>query len=283
MMKNKTVIKTFNLLIIIYKNLSKVYALIEKNIKLNLRFKYSLLISFITPFFTIFLPLIIMSEIFKFKSQFGPWTISNFIVYQFVAYNVLLLRRIVNEFPSQFNVEKFWQTIYALIIAPSHYINLLLGIFFSQLILVSIPLIFFFILSYLFYPISFFTLISIIIIYLLIALIFSGIGIIIGIFAISNENISTLLSFCVTIIFLFSCLTYPFEMFPVYIQNLINLNPLYYIFDILRLAWIEDNIILTISKHFYNFLVLILCAIFLPFIGVYIFNKVYRKFGIVGY
>ena len=108
-------------------------------------------------------------------------------------------------------------------------------------------------------------------------------GIIIGIFAISKENYWHLLEFGLIIVFWFSCISYPFELFPELIQNVINLNPLYYIFDFLRLVWIEDNIGQSILLHPHNFLILIGLAVALPSIGVFIFNKIYKKYGIVGY
>ncbi|GAG84268.1 unnamed protein product [marine sediment metagenome] len=84
-------------------------------------------------------------------------------------------------------------------------------------------------------------------------------------------------------IFWFSCITYPYELFPVVLQNMINLNPLYYLFDLIRYAWLEDDILLTLSIHFINLVIMILIAVILPILGVIIFNKAYKKYGISGY
>lgn len=263
-------------------NLSKIFAITEKNIRLNLRFKYNVIFEFITPIFSVILPLIIMGTLFNFNEQYGPWTANNYFIYQFLAYNIILLKGLINEFPSQFRLEKFWQTLPGLIIAPFNRFNLLLGIFLSSVILKAIPLVFFILLSYIFYPISIFTLMFVILLFLLIALIFSGLGLILGVFAISNENIWRSLKFTINIFFLFSCITFPFYLFPEFIQNIINLNPLFYMFDIIRIAWIDNSIIQTISGYIFNFLILIIGSIALPSIGVVIFNKVYKKYGIVG-
>lgn len=229
------------------------------------------------------MPLIIMGQFLNFNSDFGPWGRDNYAVYQFLAYNIFLLQGIVTKFPAQLNQEKFWQTLPALIIGPFNRINLLFGIFFSHLILISIPFSIFFILALIILPISFMTIISILFFYLLLALTYSGIGLIIGIFAISKENMWQILTFIFSLIIWFSCVTYPFEIFPGILQDIINLNPFYHIFDFLRIVWFENNILTSIMNHINQFMILILCAISFPLIGVYIFNIIYRKYGIIGY
>ena len=149
--------------------------------------------------------------------------------------------------------------------------------------MVSIPFSIFFIWGIIVEPISITTILFILSTYFLIALIFSGIGLIFGIFAISNENIWQILSFLLMFVFWFSCISYPFEIFPKFIQDIVNLNPFYYIFDFLRITWINDNVFLTISSFPFHFITLIATSIVLPFIGVYAFNLVYKKYGITGY
>ena len=84
-------------------------------------------------------------------------------------------------------------------------------------------------------------------------------------------------------VFWLSCLTYPFEIFPGIIQQIINLNPLYHIFNILRMTWIENNIIFSISSHPLEYLILFSTVLIFPIISIYVFKKIYKKFGIVGY
>jgi ABC-type polysaccharide/polyol phosphate export permease len=149
--------------------------------------------------------------------------------------------------------------------------------------MIAFPFTFFLILGCIFQPISIGTIISVLIVYFLIALIFSGIGLILGIFAISNENIWNILQFLLLFVYWFSCITYPFEIFPEIIQNIMVLNPLYYIFDFLRLTWIQDvglNLIIIYPLHF---TFLLGTAILIPVIGVILFNVVYKKYGITGY
>ena len=179
----------------IKENLSQILALTEKNIKLRLRYKLGLIISYITYLVSIFTPLIVMGNLFQFRTDIGPWTSNNFLLYQFIAYNIMLLSGITEIFPGQFRNEKYWKTLPALIIGPFNRFNLLFGIFFSHVIMISIPFTVFLILSYIIYPISVFTLIVVLLIFFIIALVFSGIGLIMGVFAISNENIWNLLKF----------------------------------------------------------------------------------------
>ena len=223
-----------------------------------------------------------MGKIFEFNSNFGPWTLQNIIIFQITAYHIMLLQLIIESFPNHLREEKFWLTLSAIIIAPSNRFNLLLGMYISNLIIVSFPFVFFLILCVILFPISLITLFSIFLIYFFISLTFSGMGLTLGIFAISNENIWRIVVLLIKFGFLLSCITYPFEIFPEIIQNIINANPLYYMIDLVRLTWIENNIIETIILHPLHILILSTGSISLPIIGVFFFNLVYDKYGIVG-
>ncbi len=264
-------------------NLSQIFALTEKNIKLNLRFKYGIIFTYISPIVWILMPLIVLGQLFQFNDHFGSWTSENYFVYQFIAYNIFLLKGIIFEFPGQLRAEKFWKTLPALMIAPFNRFNLLFGIFLTRLFLISAPFIVFFVLGYIVIPISIPTLLFIIGIFFAIALIFSGIGLIFGVFAISNENIWNFLSFIFELVFWASCLSYPFEIFPEILQDVINLNPLYYIFDIIRFGWTDNNPMYTIISNPLSSFILFACLIIIPYIGVFIFNRIFKKYGIVGY
>ena len=268
---------------ILYDFVTKIIAITEKDLRLRLRFKYDVFVSFINPIISIVMPIIIIGQFLQYNANFGRWTETNYYIFILMAYNIILLESIIGEFPTQFMREKFWKTLPSLMIAPFNRFNLLFGIFFSHLIIISIPFTIIFILCYLIFPVSFLTILFVLLIYFIIAMIFSSLGLIIGSFAISKENISRFLSFSITIVFLFSCITYPFELFPGLFQKLINLNPLYYIFDFIRLAWIEDNLLITIMSHPIHLIILMITSFIVPILSIYIFNEVYKKFGIVGY
>ena len=264
-------------------NLSQILALTENNIKLKLRYKIELVMKYISPILLVFMPIIILRQFFVYNASFYPWTIDNFLVYLILAYDINLITQIISNFPQQFSREKFWQTLPGLLIAPINRINLLLGLLLSHLILISVPFIFFLVLCYIFFPISIITFIFIIIIFLCITLAISGIGLFFGVFAISNESIYHILNFGTSLIIWLSCVTYPIQVFPKTVQNVINLNPIYYILELLRLAWIEDNVITTVVNHSLHIYILIFFTILLPLLSVLLFNKVFKKYGIKGY
>ena len=264
-------------------NFSTIFTIAEKNVKIQLRFKFNLVYSIISPFLPIFMSLIILMRFFVADVTLGQWNDTNYLIFLFTAFNIELLRRIIQDFPDDFRLEKYWKTLPALMIAPFNKVHLLFGIMLSHLIIIAIPFAVFFLLTYMISPISILTIIFIILIYLLIDLIFSGIGLFLGVFAISKENFWRIFSIGLTVLFYASCVIYPFEIFPAEIQPIIQLNPFYHIFNILRITWLEDNLMFTITNYPFQFVILIGTAIIVPLIAIYVFNKIYDKFGIVGY
>jgi len=264
-------------------NFSRIFTIAEKNVKIQLRFKFNLYYSIISPFLPIIMSFVILLKFFNADVSIGKWDEINYLVFLFTAFNIELLRRIIQSFPDSLRLEKYWKTLPALMIAPFNRIHLLLGIFFSHLIIIAIPFVVFLLLTFLVSPISILTLLFIILIFLLIDLIFSGIGLFLGVFAISEENYWRIFSIFLTLLFYASCVIYPFEVFPTEIQSIIQLNPFYHIFDILRITWLENNILLTITNYPFQFIILIGTAIIVPLFGIYVFKIVYDKFGIVGY
>ncbi|MEE9378716.1 MAG: ABC transporter permease [Candidatus Lokiarchaeia archaeon] len=267
----------------IRENLSQIFAITEKHIKLKLRYKITLGLHLIFPIVSILMPLIILKNFFDYNAQFGSWNEENYYIYLFLAYNIYLISNLATVLPSEFYLEKFWKTLPNLFVAPVNHVYLLFGLFFSHLILISIPFTILLIMSYIIYPISVFTLLFIIGTYFLIALIFSGIGLIVGIFAISNENIMGILQYVLMGVFWLSCITYPFELFPSLFQKIINLNPFYYIFDFLRLIWIDNNILFTINVNLISFTILLVSVVGFPLVGLLLFNFIFKKYGIKGY
>lgn len=261
----------------------QVNAIVVKNVKLNTRFKIPLILSFVGPLVSIFLPLIVFGQIFSFSTNFGPWNRTNFMVFTFIAWHLSIATSVMNAFPSQLRTEKYWQTLPALLIAPFKRINLLIGIFITYFITSSISFTLFFVLCYIFYPISFLTVIFIIFLYFLIALIFSGVGLFLGVLSISRENLLPLFKYFINVIWMFSCIGLPFQFFPEFYQNIVLFNPLFYIIDFCRLVWIENNIIYSIITHPFNLLLLVSLLCTLPFMGYYLFEYIFKKYGIVGY
>lgn len=118
------------------------------------------------------------------------------------------------------------------------------------------------------------------VVFFMMALFFSGIGLVFGAFVIAKEKLIILLSLPLSIAVMFSCLTLPFDFFPETYKFFASLNPFYYLFNIVRLVWIENNIIISISSHILTFIIVLVLAILSPIIGLKFFNYVYDKYGI---
>ncbi len=264
-------------------NLAQIFAVVEKDLALSTRFKLPLIMSFFNPVLNLILPLLVFGQIFSLKESFGAWDSQNFALYLLMANQFFIIVGIRNKFPNQFSVEKVWKTLYAIIIAPFNRRNLFFGIFFGYAIMGALPFTFFFILSLFIKPITIISVLSLFIFYFFISLIFSGIGLFLGALAISKPSITPLVRFALSILWLFSCLTYPIEFFPKNFEALARLNPFFYIFDFGRAIWIDDNISLSIVTYPFHVFLIVGGAVVLPIVGLWIFNLIFDKYGIVGY
>ncbi len=110
-------------------DLYQIFAVTEKDLKLSTRFKLPIIMSFITPILNLLLPLIILGQIFTFSDNFGLWDSQNFALYIMTSYQISIMTKVRNIFPSRFYIEKVWKTLHATIIAPFNRRNLLLGMF----------------------------------------------------------------------------------------------------------------------------------------------------------
>ncbi|MFX0142299.1 MAG: ABC transporter permease [Candidatus Hodarchaeota archaeon] len=268
-------------------NIKQINALVERNIFLELRFKLTIFSRYFTPFVQILMPLIIFGVIFTIREdyQFGYWTGQNFILFLFIAFCVQFLRKMVINFYHLFDREKYWKTLQALMVAPVSRYVLLFGFLISELVLVSIPFIFFFIIAYILFPINIFYLFLVVFGFLSLAIIFGCIGLILGILIITKEGIYSLVNLGLTFLFWLSCISYPLQIFPEIIQIIILFNPVYYFIDIIRIFWVmgfDFNLAITFLTPM-HIIIVIGGTIILPIFSVYLFNTFYDKFGISGY
>jgi ABC-type polysaccharide/polyol phosphate export permease len=261
----------------------KTLALAEKQIYMQFRFKYRTLLNYFAPVITILMPIIILGRFFQNNVNFGPWNSQNYIIFIFIGYNILLLRGMINYIPAHLQQEQYWKTLPALIIAPFNRYYLLFGYFISEVSLLSLPFFVFLITLFILYPISFTTLIIVILLFIGVAIVFAAIGLVLGVITVANENISSVLTFIIGFIFWASCITYPFQLFPNVIKDLISLNPIYYLINFIRLSWLEDNIFYTIINHSGHFIIVISSIIIAPILAVIMFNLIYKKLGTSGY
>ena len=261
----------------------KTLALAEKQIYMQFRFKYRTMLNYFAPVITILMPIIILGRFFQNNVNFGPWTSQNYMIFIFIGYNILLLRGMINYIPLHLQQEQYWKTLPALIIAPFNRYYLLFGYFISEVSLLSLPFLAFLTILFIFYPISFLTLIIVILLFIGIAIVFAAIGLVLGVITVANENISSILTFLIGFIFWASCITYPFQLFPSIIKDLISLNPIYYLINFLRLTWLDNNIYYTVINHPGHFTIVISSIVIAPILAVIMFNLIFKKLGTSGY
>ncbi len=264
---------------------SKIIAIAEKNVRTQIRFKYYMIWKWILPFLTLLVPMMIMNTVFELSTDknIGPWTTQNFMIFIFIGYIIMLMQNMIFLIPKSLIQEKYWKTLPALMTAPFNRFYLLFGYIISEFIGILIPFTAFLIVMLFFFPLSIPTLIMVILMFFGIGIIFSGLGLFLGVFAVSNENFLYVFNIIIRLIFWFSCVSYPFQLFPRGAQNIIQLNPIYYLIDLIRFTWIENNIIFTIQSHQIHMTIFAMSLIFFPIISVVIFNKIYKKLGITGY
>ena len=268
-------------------NIKQINALVERNLYLEARFKLSIFTRYFSPFIQILMPLIIFNVIFTIREdyEFGYWTGLNFVLFLLIAFCVQFLRRIVLNFSHLFNQEKYWKTLQALMVAPVNRYVLLFGFLIAEILLISIPFIFFFIIAYILFPINIFYLFLVILSFLAISILFGCLGLILGILIITKEGIYSVFSLGLTLLFWLSCISYPLQVFPEIVQPIILLNPLYYFIDIIRIFWlmgIDYNLAITFLTPI-HIIIVVGGTIILPIFSVYFFNTFYDKFGISGY
>ena len=268
-------------------NLIQIYSLTVKDLKLSTRYKLEYLVESVAPLLALFFPYIIFNTLFKIKNNIfgGYYSRDNFILFLLLGNCVTVLIFLLWYYQDLFYDEKTWKTLNAIMIAPIKKINILLGYLISGIISRGIPIFFIIILCFILYPISLTFLIFSLIVLFCIALTFACMGFIIGVFEVVNEDISASLSVGISFISLLSCLYYPIEIFPKEIRFIIKLNPLYYYFDLLRLAWWAGiNFEGALSYlTIYHFLVIAAFTVALPLFSSYFFLKVLNKYGTSGY
>ena len=265
----------------------QILAIVEKNLFLELHVKANLVSRFLNPIIQLLILVFVFGAIFNINedSVLGYWDADNYVLFLLIAFSVQFSKSITTKYYTLFILEKYWKTLSAIMVAPVNRFVLLIGVLVSELIMNSIPLVILIITAFIFFPISIHLIILVILIYFSIFLIFASIGLIFGAFCISKEEFFPYFSIILRFIFLFSCINYPKEIFPEFIQRLIILNPLYYLFDLLRLVWylgidFKTAISLITPLHL---IIVISLTIFAPIISIIFFEKVYKKYGITGY
>jgi len=265
----------------------QIFAIVEKDISIELRIKYNLIGRLVNPTIQLFLYFFLLGVIFNFNTDFklGYWDSTNFVLFLLLAYSINFSRSIINKYNISFGRDKYWKTLSAIMVAPVHRFTLLLGTLAAEMIMISVPLIIILVIAYILFPISLFYLFLTLLILFGMFLTFASIGLIIGAFRISHEQYVNIIMYILRFVFLFSCIFYPIYIFPEFIQVIVLINPFYYYFDLLRLTWYMGinyeaaSSLITIQ----HIIIFILITTISPIFSLYLFEKIYKKYGITGY
>lgn len=272
---------------VIRTNFIQIYSLTVKDLKLKTRYKSEFLVEYVAPLLSMFFPFIIFSTLYSLGDDIFEtyYSNENFLLFILLGYCTSSLIFLLWNYKDLFYDEKTWKTLNAVIVAPVSKFNILIGYFLSGLISKSLPIIFIIALCYFLYPIPIPYLFLVLLVLFCISITFAGMGFLLGLFEIVNEDISASLAVGISVISLVSCVFYPIEIFPEDIRFIIRLNPLYYYMDLLRLSWwaginSEDSLsYITI----YHILIVAIFTIITPVLASFLFIKIYNKYGTSGY
>ena len=260
--------------------INRIIAIAKKQLILNLRFKWGFFMNnFIFPLKSLIsFFLIYIGFFYSGANDIGGVTRGTYVVYLTLGMTFFMIFNTGwNAIAQSFMQEKFWQSIQGILVSPAKKIEIILGYGIGGLMnfipLLSISLIF----CYILIPIGIIKFLYIIILLSLMYIIILGFGFIKAALNLSNENISALLTPAFWIWVALSCFYYPITSFPKFLYPIIYLNPIYHTNFVIKELWIYGK--------FYpkSFFFLSLTALISLSVGIYIFNKVWKKIGIQGY
>lgn len=182
-------------------------------------------------------------------------------------------------FRRRFTEEKYWMTIDGTLIAPISKYYLLFGVIIElavEGIIMSLP---FMIMSYIVMPTAFINILFIYLIFLITLITGAGISIVGGAMYLIDENLVVFFDYGLFIIIFLSTYFIPFDLYPAFLQIFVFINPLYHFINISRNAWFGFYSI----DIFWSFLFLVIICVVCVVLGIYIFNKTTRRFGVRGY
>ena len=146
MIKKKSIIRYFR----------QIFAIVEKDIYLELRIKGNLISRVVNPTIQLFIYFFLFGVIFNFRTDFklGYWDTRNYILFLLLAYSINFSRSIITKYDISFRRDKYWKTLSAVMVAPVNKFTLLLGVLVAEMIMISVPVIIIFIIAYILFPIS---------------------------------------------------------------------------------------------------------------------------------
>ncbi|MEM3400081.1 MAG: ABC transporter permease [Candidatus Micrarchaeia archaeon] len=258
------------------------FAIFEKEIKLDLRYKVSFFLSsIITPILSFAVVFVVYHGFFSSGgSNVSEVTRGNYTAFLLIgALTYTVFNTSVNAFHLRFLAEKWWLTINAMMIAPVSRFSIIFGVGAAQMVRSLSGVLLIFLLAYLFHPVSPATVALVTLILFLIACGCLGFGLVRGVFAISNEDALVFFDYFVMGWVFLSCFHYPKSIIPPILDPLVILNPVYHGVTLMRILWFGGS-----SPHlFLHWLAIILFAIISPIVGVIAFNFIWNRMGSEGY
>ena len=262
-------------------NISQIFAIAQKEIRLNLRFGWNYFgETLIYPFRYVFIFFLIYKGFFTSGAQgIGDITRTNYLAFLVLGGLAhTFFNTAFNVFRTKFLREKYWQTISTFLIAPAHRLKLVIGIGLAELLRLGIILVIFLSIAYFFKSIPFIKLAAVISIILLTYLGTLGVSLIAGAFALANENILFLFVYLQMGWTVLSCFYYPLSSIPGFLRPLVMVNPVYHSVTLIRELWLglPGNTALHLCF-------IIPFAVLAPILGAYLFNNIIKKMGVTGY
>ncbi|MFI5420925.1 MAG: ABC transporter permease [Nitrososphaerales archaeon] len=260
--------------------LSQAQAFAERDLRIFFRFKVGAIAN-------VFVPAIVSIGLFGtvflgfFNSGFtgaSGLNKENFISFTLLGALVsTLYAQAQGAMSGRFAIEKYWQTIPALLASPLSRWAMLLGVVLSDIAKFSLVAGIFLALAYLFWPVSALVIVTVMVLLVLLYSLISGISLIRGAVFLVNENLDPILNYFLLITGFVSCFYYPVTFLPSFVQWLAYINPIYFVVYLIRASWLGQPFDVS-----YAFLAIVATIVSCS-VGVISFNKIWRNSDITGY
>jgi len=262
------------------KLVSDIFTIAEKELKLQLRFKFPFFTSsFITPLIRITPFFMVYAGFFYFGAEaLGEVTRTNFVVFLTLGMLADVIFNIGYEaFHTKFMQEKYWGTIESIFLAPVHRVSLILGVGLAEVVRGLPSTAIFLIICYLIIPVNIANFGVILLTFLMAYVFILSVGIIYGSAALFNESFLPIFEYLRVAWVFFSCFYFPIEVIPEILKPWALINPIYQANVVIRGLWISG------VMHWQPFIYLLLLAILAPLLAILIFNKLWKELTIQGY
>lgn len=261
--------------------MTRTLAFTKREFKLATRYKWAFLsVTIVLPMLHV-LPLIILyGGLMTFISGIKEVTPDNYLSWVLLGsllYTVFLKGWQI--FRKRFANEKYWMTIYGILIAPVSKYYLLFGVVIELMGEVAVTSGLFLILAFIAFPTMIVNILVVTVIILITLIGACGVSMINGTFYLINENTQLIFDYILYFLVFISTYLIPFELYPSFLQGFIYVNPFYHLINTIRSAWFG----LYTIEFFWSFLYIGVFSIVCVIIGVIVFSKLTRRFGVRGY